>query len=177
MATVTAPPRSPTKNCLLTDKRSYSRGAANPISTFYTSATARSACSPAASTTAQPKRTAKTGRIRTSQGLRVDLFATKSKPAQHTCEFTVPAMDGLTCPTGGSDNVSDSADRNFAGAPQPDGDDPNIANISGVPALSGTSPEASSSKPASPRITQSHGIGPNTGTGKKQYGNPHCAAG
>ena len=116
-------------------------------------------------------------RIRTSQGLRVDLFATKSKPAQHTCEFTVPSMDGLTCPTGGSDNVSDSADRYFAGAPQPEGDDPNIAHISGVPALSGTSPEASSSKPASPRITQSHGIGPNTGTGKKQYGNPHCAAG
>ena len=47
----------------------------------------------------------------------------------------------------------------------------------GVPALSGTPPEEASSKPASPQITQSHGIGPNAGAVKKQYGNPHCAAG
>ena len=39
-------------------------------------------------------------------------------------------MDRLICPTCGSDNVSDSADRYFAGAPQPEGDDPNIANTS-----------------------------------------------
>ena len=92
--------------------------------------------------------------IRTSQGIRMDLFAAKSEivqavakyrwsslprpgqeplfiaPAQHACEFIAPAMDRLICPTCGSDNVSDSADGYFAGAPQPDGDGPNIANIS-----------------------------------------------
>lgn len=92
--------------------------------------------------------------IRTSQGVRTDLFAKKSEmvqavakyrwpspprpgraplfiaPVQHACEFIVPAMEGLICPTCGNGNVSDGTDEYFAGAPQPDGDDPNIANVS-----------------------------------------------
>lgn len=93
--------------------------------------------------------------VRTSQAFRMDLFNAKSEivqavakyrwpspvrasqeplliaPAQHDCEFIVPAMDRLICPTCGRDNLSGGADRYFAGATQPDDNDPNAANISG----------------------------------------------
>ena len=51
-------------------------------------------------------------------------------PAQHECEFIVPAMDRLICPTCGRDNLSGDARGYFAGAPQPDSNDPNVAHIS-----------------------------------------------
>ncbi len=51
-------------------------------------------------------------------------------PAQHDCEFIVPAMDRLICPTCGRDNMSGDADGYLASAPQPDSNDPNFASIS-----------------------------------------------
>lgn len=51
-------------------------------------------------------------------------------PAQHGCEYIVPAMDCLICPTCGRDNLSDDTGTYIAGASQPDGKDPNVENIS-----------------------------------------------
>ena len=92
--------------------------------------------------------------VRTSQGLNWELFSQKYEvvqrvakyrwpsprranhealiitPAEHDCEFIVPAMDRLICPTCGRDNLSDDADVYFTGAPQPSAGDPNVANIS-----------------------------------------------
>ncbi len=51
-------------------------------------------------------------------------------PAQHDCEFIVPAMERLICPTCGRDNLSEDTDTYIPGAPQTDCDDPNAANIS-----------------------------------------------
>ena len=92
--------------------------------------------------------------IRTSQDLHMDLLARKSEivqsvaryrwpppprtaqealliaPAEHDCEFIVPAMHRHICPTCGRDDLSDDTDVYFAGALQPDSEDPNVANIS-----------------------------------------------
>ena len=51
-------------------------------------------------------------------------------PAQHDCEFIVPAMERFICPTCGRDNLSDDTDTYIPGAQQTDCDVPNVANIS-----------------------------------------------
>ena len=92
-------------------------------------------------------------RIRTSEGFHMDLFTKKSEivqaaaryiwsppprssqeplivaPAEHACDYIVPAMDRLICPTCGRDNLSDDAELHFTGAPQPENNDPNISQI------------------------------------------------
>lgn len=92
-------------------------------------------------------------RIRTSERFHMDLFTQKSEvvqavakylwpspprssqeplmiaPAEHPCDYIVPAMDRFICPTCGRDNLSDDAELHFTGAPQPENDDPNISQI------------------------------------------------
>ena len=101
-----------------------------------------------------PKENSQDRRIRTSHGLRLDLFTQKSEivqtvaryrwpsqprdahkplmvaPAEHDCEFIVPAMDRNICPTCGRDNLSDDNGTYFAGAAQPENTDPNVSHIS-----------------------------------------------
>lgn len=93
-------------------------------------------------------------RIRTSGELHMDLFTKKAEivqavakyrwpspthaaqepliiaPAQHDCEFIVPAMDRLICPTCGRDNLSDDTETYIAGAPQPNVQGRNVESIS-----------------------------------------------
>ena len=92
--------------------------------------------------------------VRTSPSLRLELFDTKSAvvqsvakyrwpsppqaaqdpllaaPAPHDCEFIVPALDSLICPTCGRDNHAGDTEEYFTGAPQPESNDPNVASIS-----------------------------------------------
>ena len=134
--------------------------------------------------------------VRTSQDFRMELFSAKSEvvqavakyrwtsparasqeplliaPAQHDCAFIVPAMDRLICPTCGRDNLSGDADGYFAGAAQPDDNDLTLPAYQGVPVLLGTSPEASSSNPTLPRITQFPSLGPNAGAATRQFASP-----
>ena len=101
-----------------------------------------------------PKENSQDRQIRTSQGLRLDLFTQKSEivqavaryrwpspprdaqeplmiaPAEHDCEFIVPAMDRHICPTCGRDNLSDNNQTYIAGAAQPEITDPNVSHIS-----------------------------------------------
>ena len=101
-----------------------------------------------------PKENSQDRQIRTSQGLRFDLFTQKSEivqdvaryrwpspprdaqaplmvaPAEHDCEYIVPAMDLHICPTCGRDNLSDDNGTYFAGAAQPENTDPNVSHIS-----------------------------------------------
>ena len=93
-------------------------------------------------------------RIRTSDGLHFDLFIQRSEtvqavakyiwpspqtnpqdpllisPAQHKCEFIIPAMDRRICPTCGRDNLSTDEAPYHGGVHQPPNDDPNVAHIS-----------------------------------------------
>ena len=93
-------------------------------------------------------------RIRTSEGLQMDLFTQKSEivqaaakylwaspqrnsqepmlitPAHHDCEFIVPAMDRRICPTCGRDNLSADKVPYRGGTYQPANDDRNVAHIS-----------------------------------------------
>ena len=101
-----------------------------------------------------PKDNSQDRQIRTSQGLRMDLFTQKSEivqavakylwsfppraaqealiitPAEHDCEFIVPAMDRHICPTCGHDNLSHHDVPYRGGVHQPPNDDPNVAHIS-----------------------------------------------
>ena len=101
-----------------------------------------------------PKENSQDREIRTSQGLRQDLFTQKSDvvqavaryrwpspprdahiplmvaPVEHSCEFIVPAMDRHICPTCGRDNLSDDNGTYFADAAQPENTDPNVSHIS-----------------------------------------------
>ena len=101
-----------------------------------------------------PKENSQDRQIRASQGLRLDLFTKKSEtvqavakyrwpspprdaqeplmvaPADHDCEFIVPAMDRHICPTCGRDSLSDDNETYFAGATQPENTDPNVSHIS-----------------------------------------------
>ena len=101
-----------------------------------------------------PKENSQDRQIRTSQALHLDLFTRKSQivqavaryrwptpprdaqkpliisPAEHDCEFIIPAMDRHICPTCGRDNLSDLDVPYRGGVHQPTNDDPNVAHIS-----------------------------------------------